>query len=106
MVNFPWAEIDRAQAEDETVGFIKFVLAGKKNELVGAHMVGACAGEMLGEMALAMQHHLTLSDILSTIHTYPTMNMGIQQAVFEAYLEGTAAANNRKLVRTVRSLRG
>jgi len=106
IVKFPWAEIDRAQAENETTGFIKLVLAGKKDEIVGAHMVGARAGEMLGEMALAMQHNLTLNDILGTIHVYPTMNTGIQQAVFEAYLEGAAAASNRKIVRTVLSLRG
>ncbi|GAC1384948.1 MAG: hypothetical protein NVSMB33_13700 [Ktedonobacteraceae bacterium] len=106
IVKFPWADIDRAQAEGETTGFIKLVLAGKKDELVGAHMVGARAGELLGEMALAMQHNLTLNDILATIHAYPTMNTGIQQAVFEAYLEGEAAAGNRKLVRTVLSLRG
>jgi len=106
IVKFPWAEIDRAQAENETIGFIKLVLAGKKDEIVGAHMVGARAGEMLGEMALAMQHNLTLNDILGTIHVYPTMNTGIQQAVFEAYLEGAAAASNRKIVRTVLSLRG
>ena len=106
IVKFPWAEIDRAQAENETTGFIKLVLAGKKDEIVGAHMVGARAGEMLGEIALAMQHNLTLNDILGTIHVYPTMNTGIQQAVFEAYLEGAAAASNRKIVRTVLSLRG
>jgi pyruvate/2-oxoglutarate dehydrogenase complex dihydrolipoamide dehydrogenase (E3) component len=106
IVKFPWAEIDRAQTENETAGFIKLVLAGKKDEIVGAHIVGAHAGEMLGEMALAMQHNLTLNDILGTIHVYPTMNTGIQQAVFEAYLEGAAAASNRKIVRTVLSLRG
>ena len=106
VVKFPWAEIDRAQAENETTGFIKLVLAVKKDEIVGAHMVGARAGEMLGEIALAMQHNLTLNDILGTIHVYPTMNTGIQQAVFEAYLEGAAAASNRKTVRTVLSLRG
>ena len=106
IVKFPWADIDRAQAEGETVGFIKLVLAGKKDELVGAHMVGARAGELLGEISLAMQHNLTLNDILNTIHAYPTMNSGIQQAVFEAYLEGTATANNRKIVRTVLNLRG
>jgi len=106
IVKFPWREIDRAQTESETVGFIKLVLAGKKDEIVGAHMVGAHAGEMLGEIALAMQHNLTLNDILATIHAYPTMNTGIQQTVFEAYLEGAAAANNRRLVRTVLSLRG
>src|SRR5579864_741544 len=106
IVKFPWAEIDRAQTEDETTGFIKLVLAGKKDEIVGAHMVGARAGELLGELSLAMQHNLTLNDIFNTIHAYPTMNTGIQQAAFEAYLEGNAAANNRKIVRTVLSLRG
>ena len=106
IVKFPWADIDRAQAEGETVGFIKLVLAGKKDEIVGAHMVGARAGEMLGEMALAMQNKLNLNDILNTIHAYPTMNTGIQQTVFEAYLEGAAAASNRKIVRTVLNLRG
>src|SRR6266568_2794814 len=106
IVKFPWAEIDRAQTEGETAGFIKLVLAGKKDEIVGAHMVGARSGEMLGEMALAMQNNLTINDILNTIHAYPTMNTGIQQTVFEAYLEGEAASNNRKIVRTVLSLRG
>src|SRR6266567_3534719 len=43
IVRLPWAEIDRAQTENETVGFIKLVLAGKKDEIVGAHMVGARA---------------------------------------------------------------
>ncbi len=105
IVKFPWAEIDRAQAEGETVGFIKLVLAGKKDEIVGAHMVGARAGEMLGELSLAMQHNLTLNDILNTIHAYPTMNTGIQQSVFEAYLESSAIASNRKIIRTISNLR-
>ncbi len=106
IVKLPWAEIDRAQAENETTGFIKLVLSGKKDELVGAHMVGAHAGELLGEMALAMRHHLGVNDILDTIHAYPTMNTGIQQAVFEAYLEGASASSNRRIVHTILSLRG
>ena len=69
-------------------------------------MVGAHAGELLGEMALAIRYHLGLNDILDTIHAYPTMNTGIQQAAFEAYLGGAAVKNNRKIVRTVLSLRG
>src|SRR6202011_2955454 len=73
VVKFPWAEIDRAQAEGETAGFIKLVLAGKKDEIVGAHMVAIRAGEVLGEIALAMRHNLTLTAIRDTIHVYPTM---------------------------------
>jgi len=106
VVKFPWANIDRAQTENETTGFIKLVLAGKKDEIVGAHMVGARAGELLGEMSLAMRHNLTLNDIFNTIHAYPTMNTGIQQTAYEAYLEGSSAASNRRIVRTVLNLRG
>jgi len=104
-VKFLVADIDRAQAENGITGFIKLVLAGKKEEIVGAHMVCAHAGELLGEMALAIQHHLTINDILDTIHAYPTMSTGIQQAAFEAYLHGTSANSNRKIVRTVLNLR-
>ncbi len=106
IVKFPYAEIDRAQTVAETTGFIKLVLGGKKEKIVGAHMIGVHAGELLGEMALAMQHNLSLDDILDTIHAYPTLNTGTQQAVFEAYLEGPTAASNRKIVRTVLGLRG
>lgn len=105
VVTFPWADIDRAQTEYATTGFIKLVLAGKKEEIVGAHMVGAHAGELLGEVALAMQHHLNVSDILATIHPYPTLHTGLQQAVFEGYLTGQKARSNRSIVSTLLRLR-
>lgn len=105
IVKFPWAEIDRAQTEGETTGFIKLVLAGKRDEIVGAHLVGARAGELLGELSLAMRHNLTINDILATIHAYPTMNTGLQQAAFEAYLTSSAIASNRKIIRAVSRLR-
>ncbi|MBO0792160.1 MAG: FAD-dependent oxidoreductase [Ktedonobacteraceae bacterium] len=99
ITKFPWSEIDRAQTANETAGFIKLVLAGKKEQIVGAHLVGAGAGELLGEIALAMQHHLPINDIFNTIHPYPTMSTGLQQATFEAFLTGPKAASNRKLIR-------
>lgn len=101
---FLWSEIDRAQTAYETAGFIKLVLAGKKEQIVGAHLVGARAGELLGEIALAMQHHLTINDIFNTIHPYPTMGIGLQQATFEAFLTGPEAVSNRKLIRLLARL--
>jgi pyruvate/2-oxoglutarate dehydrogenase complex dihydrolipoamide dehydrogenase (E3) component len=98
VVTFPWADIDRALTENAPTGFIKLILAGKKEKIVGVHMVGKHSGELLGEIGLAMQHHLTLSDILGTIHAYPTFHSGLQQAAFEAYLSGTAVQTNRKIV--------
>jgi dihydrolipoamide dehydrogenase len=105
IVTFPVADIDRAQAENATTGFIKLILAGKKEEIVGAHIVCAHAGELLGELTLAMQRHLTINDILDTIHAYPTMSTGIQQTAFEAYLHGTGVSSNRKIVQTFLKLR-
>ncbi|EFH88732.1 dihydrolipoyl dehydrogenase family protein [Ktedonobacter racemifer] len=98
IMKFPWSKIDRAQTANETAGFIKLVLAGNKEQIVGAHLVGAGAGELLGEIALAMQHRLTIKDIFNTIHPYPTMSTGLQQATFEAFLTGPEAASNRKFI--------
>lgn len=105
IVKFPVSAIDRAQTQNETMGFFKVILAGKKEEIVGAHLIGAHSGELLGELALAMQNHLTINDILDTIHAYPTMSTGIQQLALEAYLQGASVKSNRKIVRTLQSLR-
>jgi pyruvate/2-oxoglutarate dehydrogenase complex dihydrolipoamide dehydrogenase (E3) component len=106
VIRFPWREIDRAQAEAETEGFIKLVLGAKNDEILGAHMVGAHSGELLAELALAMKYKLGLDAIFSTIHAYPTYTTGLQQAAFEAYLESNALQNARKVIRPVLSLRG
>jgi len=103
---FPYPEIDRAQTENTTTGFIKLILAGKKDKIVGVHIVGERAGELLAEATLAMQHHMTISDLYNTIHAYPTLSTGLQQAAFEAYLKGNGAASNRRVVRTVLNFRG
>ncbi|GCF11553.1 dihydrolipoyl dehydrogenase family protein [Dictyobacter arantiisoli] len=99
IIKFPWSQIDRAQTAQETAGFIKLVLAGKKEQIVGAHLIGVGAGELLGEIALAMRHHLTSKDIFNTIHPYPTISTGLQQATFEAYLTGPEVASNRTFIR-------
>jgi pyruvate/2-oxoglutarate dehydrogenase complex dihydrolipoamide dehydrogenase (E3) component len=98
VITVPLQAVDRAQTEHAVTGFIKLVLAGKKDEIVGAHLVGIHAGELLGEITLAMQHHMTISNIIATIHPYPTYSTGVQQAAFEAYLSSAAARKNRTVV--------
>lgn len=105
VITFPWSDIDRAQTEDAPTGFIKLILAGKKDEIVGAHIVGIQAGELLGELAVAMQQHLTIAHLVNVIHPYPTLHTGLQQALFEAYLSSSTARSNRTLVSTVLRLR-
>jgi pyruvate/2-oxoglutarate dehydrogenase complex dihydrolipoamide dehydrogenase (E3) component len=106
VVRFPYAEIDRAQADAAPFGFIKLVLGAKNDHILGAHIVGAHAGELLGELALAIKHRLGLDAIFRTIHAYPTYTTGLQQAAFEAYLESEALKNARKILRPVLAFRG
>ncbi len=103
VVRFPWREIDRAQTEDHLEGFIKLILPQKRDTILGAHLVGARAGELLGELTLAMQHHLGLQDVLATIQAYPTLSTGLQQAGFAWYLESNALRRARRIIRLFRS---
>lgn len=77
------------------------MLANKQEEIVGAHIIGTNAGELLGEIALAMRHHLSISGPLETIHPYPTLSTGLQQAALKAYLESPALAGTRKLIQSL-----
>ncbi|MDA0267046.1 MAG: FAD-dependent oxidoreductase [Cyanobacteria bacterium] len=64
--------VDRALAEDAGVGFAKFITR-KNGEILGAHMVGPSAGELIHEVVLAMSYKLKIS-ALQVIHVYPTLS--------------------------------
>ena len=85
-----FADNDRAQAEDETRGFAKIICTGRKNEIVGAHIVGAHAGELIHEVVLAMKQRLSINALGSMIHVYPTLTQVNQQAGLDAILKGLA----------------
>jgi pyruvate/2-oxoglutarate dehydrogenase complex dihydrolipoamide dehydrogenase (E3) component len=106
VIRFPWHAIDRAQTDGSLDGFIKLIVSEKSDTILGAHLVGSRAGELLGELTLAMQHHLSSQDILATIHAYPTLSTGVQQTAFEAYLKSAALSSARRIIRPLLSWRG
>ena len=65
-------DLDRAIADDETCGFVKVLTVPGKDIVLGVVVVGAHAGELLAEWALAMKNGLGLKKIMATIHAYPT----------------------------------
>ncbi|HEY7983261.1 MAG TPA: FAD-dependent oxidoreductase [Ktedonobacterales bacterium] len=75
----PFSAVDRADTDEAGDGFVKLVATGK-GALVGAHLVGAHAGEYINELALALRHKLDLGQLAATTHVYPTMALAIQQA--------------------------
>jgi len=86
---FPFTANGKAVAVLETEGFVKLVADGSSGEILGAHIFGADATELIGELTLAKASELTVGDILGTIHAHPTMSESILEAA-AAWAGGTA----------------
>jgi pyruvate/2-oxoglutarate dehydrogenase complex dihydrolipoamide dehydrogenase (E3) component len=76
---FPFRKLDRAITDNEVAGEVK-IIADKSGRLLAVSIVGANAGEMISEFAIAMRNGLRLSRISETIHPYPTYLLGNRQA--------------------------
>ena len=87
---------DRARAESADDGEIRIVTA--KGRVVGAHALSPAAGELIGELALAIDRKLKITELASIVHVYPTISLAIQQIAAEA-----AYASAEKLSWLVRS---
>jgi pyruvate/2-oxoglutarate dehydrogenase complex dihydrolipoamide dehydrogenase (E3) component len=75
----PLAEVDRAILEGETEGFVKVHVAPRKDRILGATVVARDAGDLIGELTLAMRNGIGLKKIGATIHPYPTQAEAIRK---------------------------
>jgi pyruvate/2-oxoglutarate dehydrogenase complex dihydrolipoamide dehydrogenase (E3) component len=80
VTRYPLADLDRAIAEGTTTGFVQILTTQGRDRIVGATVVGAQAGEIVAEFALAMRHGLGLNKILSTPHIYPSWSEAAKNA--------------------------
>jgi dihydrolipoamide dehydrogenase len=80
---FPWSANGRAVALAETDGFTK-VIIGKYDEILGAHIIGPDATNLISEYSVAMRGELTADEIIETIHPHPTLSEGLREAVLAA----------------------
>ena len=77
---FPFMASGKALAVGESDGFVKLIVGAKHGEILGAHIIGADATEMIAEMGLAIQMEATHEEILATIHAHPTLSEAIHEA--------------------------
>ena len=75
----PLSGVDRAILEGEEDGFVRVHVKKGTDKIVGATIVATNAGDMIGEITLAMTHGLGLKKIASTIHPYPTQGEAIRK---------------------------
>lgn len=82
---FPWAASGRAIASDATDGMTKMIFDKDSGRVIGGAIIGTNAGEMLGEIGLAIEMGADAEDIALTIHAHPTLNesIGLASEIFE-----------------------
>jgi dihydrolipoamide dehydrogenase len=81
---FPFAALGRAMAVSETEGFIKVVADKQSHEILGVHIVGPSATDLISEGALALEMHAFLEDMGLTVHPHPTLGEGMMEAAQNA----------------------
>jgi dihydrolipoamide dehydrogenase len=77
---FPFAASGRALASDETEGFVKLVFDAKHGELLGAHLIGSQATELIAELVMAKKLEATEEEIVHAMHPHPTYSEAVMEA--------------------------
>ena len=91
-------DVDRAVAEGETQGFTKVIASRWRGKILGVHIVGANAGEVIHEYVLAMQMGIPLRKLSGMIHVYPTFSSSTWRVAGKWFSEGTLIQTLRKLI--------
>ena len=81
---FPFLASGRARAMEQAQGFAKIIEARDDDEILGVHIVGPMAGELIGEAVLAMEYTASTEDLQRTIHAHPTLSEAVHEAALAA----------------------
>ena len=92
------SDVDRAVAEGETQGFSKVIASRWTGKILGVHLVGTNAGEVVHEYVLAMQQGIPLRKLSGMIHVYPTFSSSVWRVAGKWFSESTLIQTLRKLI--------
>jgi dihydrolipoamide dehydrogenase len=81
---FPFAASGRARTSGETEGFVKIIRDAKYGEILGAHIIGSHATELIHELAVARENEYTVEEIELAIHAHPTLSEAISEAALDS----------------------
>jgi len=82
--SFPFAASGRAKAMEAGAGFCKVVADAGSDEILGVHVIGPMAGELIAEAVLAMEYSASSEDLQRTIHAHPTLSEALHEAALAA----------------------
>ncbi len=83
--SFPFRALGRARMAGETDGFVKIVAEKKYDEILGVHIIGPRATEVVAEAVMALRMECTVEELVKTIHAHPTMSEAVGEAAHAAH---------------------
>jgi dihydrolipoamide dehydrogenase len=83
--SFPFSVLGRARMANETEGFVKIVADTRYDEVLGVHIIGPRATELVAEAVLALRLECTVEELIRTIHAHPTMSEAVGEAAHAAH---------------------
>ena len=81
---FPFSANGRARTSNETEGFVKIIRDKKYGEILGAHIVGSHASEIIHELTVARENEYTVEEVDLAIHAHPTLSEAIAEAALDS----------------------
>ena len=81
---FPFSANGRARTSGETEGFVKIIRDAKYGEILGAHIIGAHATELIHELAVARENEFTVEEVDLAVHGHPTLSEAIAEAALDS----------------------
>jgi dihydrolipoamide dehydrogenase len=81
---FAFSANGRARTSGETEGFVKIIRDAKYGEILGAHIIGAHATEMIHELAVARENEFTVEEVDLAVHAHPTLSEAVAEAVLDS----------------------
>lgn len=83
--SFPFSANSRAKTNSDFEGFVKILTEKKTDKILGIHVIGPNAGEMIAEGVLGMEYGAAAEDIGRTCHAHPTLSEAFKEACMSAY---------------------
>jgi dihydrolipoamide dehydrogenase len=93
--SFPFSASGRARAMRKTSGMVKIITEEKTDEILGVHIIGAHASELIAEAVLAMEYRATAEDLALTIHAHPTLSEAVHEAALAVNGEAIHIVNRK-----------
>jgi dihydrolipoamide dehydrogenase len=81
---FPFSANGRARTSGETEGFVKIISSAKYGEILGAHIIGAHATELIHELVVARENEFTVEEVDLAVHAHPTLSEAIHEAALDS----------------------